>query len=197
MGLSFVGCRRAAEGDEMSDSTAKAIAGLASYRDPTPEEIQRGIDATMRDVCRVDARHNPNAVTRGALVTPAGAAPVSNGVALAPQPNEPGPGNNWGVIADRPKGPAGGQTPQDLIERMTPSHSVEGQIAMLTLAQVEDALAECAKRTQTRELITVSAMLEERLRQLRGLRDGQSLPTSQVEGGLGDGLGASQVKGDD
>ena len=49
----------------MSTSDAIALARLASalMRRPTAEEraIQAGIDATMREVIRHDAKHNPNA----------------------------------------------------------------------------------------------------------------------------------------
>jgi hypothetical protein len=36
--------------------------GALTTRGPTPEEIQAGIDQTMREIIRKDAHHNPNAL---------------------------------------------------------------------------------------------------------------------------------------
>jgi len=96
------------------DSTnARAILRLANFRQPTDDEIQRGIDATMRDVVFRDARSNPNAMGTSALVTPAGAARVVSGPVGPGETN--GVPNNWGWQAPAPLAPRPGQ---DIIERM-------------------------------------------------------------------------------
>ncbi len=69
--------------------------------------IQRGIDATMRDVVRRDARHNPQAVGNPQRVAPAGASQVVD------TPTPQGVGSGWAPF--RPlESPPG----QDAIERI-------------------------------------------------------------------------------
>ena len=62
----------------MSDDSTAAMnvaRALSQQMQPTEEErrIQEGIDATMREVVRHDARHNPNALSAPVNVTPIGA----------------------------------------------------------------------------------------------------------------------------
>jgi len=149
------------------DSTARAIAGLAHYRDPTPEEIQRGIDAAMREVCARDARYSPNATTGDGIVTVQSGMKVTPGQALAP--NEP-----WrpGFKLDVPKETPGGQRTQEMIGRLCDAHlgpavPIEAQIAALSLATVEEMLTLLAKRPQSKATATLGAMLEERRAQLK------------------------------
>jgi hypothetical protein len=151
---------------EMSDSDAIGVARLAHYRPPTPEEQEMINRQTMAEVIATRS-YNPNAVGPAALVTPAGAAPVSNGVVLAPQPNEPGPGNNWGHVADAPKDLR--KSDQDAIAALCDAHlgpavPVEAKLGALSVSQLNDLLAEIKRRAQTHELITLSAMIEEALR---------------------------------
>lgn len=63
----------------MGRSDEIALRGLVNYRAPTDEEIQRGIDAAMREVIRRDARHNPQALRAPENVRPAGAPVVVDG----------------------------------------------------------------------------------------------------------------------
>jgi hypothetical protein len=50
-----------------------AFRGLSNWKQPSEKEIQAGISATMADVIRHDARHNPNALSAPATVVPVGA----------------------------------------------------------------------------------------------------------------------------
>jgi hypothetical protein len=152
----------------MADSDAIPLARLGNFRFATEEQIQRGIDAAMRDVISHDAKWNPNRVTRDGIVSVAGVGVVSNGVALAPQPNEPGPGNNWGWQSDAPKGPPGGATAQRLIERMTPVFdNPQAQLAAMSVAQLDGLLAEAKRRPTSKEMDQLMAMVEEQLERSR------------------------------
>ena len=62
----------------MGSSEEFAFRGLTNWRAPTDKEIQRGIDATMRDVVSRDARHNPHA-----FAPQAGVAPLSEDAILS------------------------------------------------------------------------------------------------------------------
>jgi hypothetical protein len=89
-----------------------ALRALINYRAPTPEEIQQGIDAAMREVITRDARHNPQALRPPENVRPAGAPVVvdaSKGV------------NGW-VDNSNTKMPPG----QDIIERLCNSYLPHG-----------------------------------------------------------------------
>jgi hypothetical protein len=87
--------------------SSEEIAFMNMFRSagPTAEElaIQAGISATMADVIRHDARHNPNALSPPVTVRPIGAEPVVTA----------GSGNGWAdeVPLRLPPG-------QDVIERM-------------------------------------------------------------------------------
>jgi hypothetical protein len=156
----------------MADSDAIPLARLGNFRFATEEQIQRGIDAAMRDVISHDAKWNPNQVTREGLVTPVGAGVVSNGVALAPQENVPGETNgvpnNWGYQADAPKGPPGGVTAQRLIERMTPAFDTpQAQLAAMSVAQLDGLLAEAKRRPKSKEMDQLMAMVEKQLERSR------------------------------
>jgi hypothetical protein len=65
-----------------NDSTAVGIMNVAralsQEMQPTKADrrIQAGIDATMREVVRYDARHNPDALSPPVNVRPVGAEPV-------------------------------------------------------------------------------------------------------------------------
>jgi hypothetical protein len=91
----------------MSTSDAIALARLAAAlgRRPTAEEreIQRGIDATMREVIRHDAKHNPNA--HALLAAPA--------IIVDPVPGPLLPG--WEKLPEAPKPPSGASA----LERLT------------------------------------------------------------------------------
>lgn|SRR5262249_24619819 len=65
--------------DNFRETGAVGFARINLTRQPTPAEIQRGIDATMRDVVRRDARHNPQETGALPKVTVQGAAPVVGG----------------------------------------------------------------------------------------------------------------------
>jgi hypothetical protein len=64
------------------------MARMANWVAPTDADIQRGIDAAMREVIRRDSRSNPNALHPTTNVRPAGAMPVVDG-SPKPWPDEP------------------------------------------------------------------------------------------------------------
>ncbi len=88
--------------DRFKETGAVGFARINLSRQPTAAEIQRGIDATMRDVIRRDARHNPQAIGSSPSVTVQGAAPVVGG-----------PSSGW-----RDYGPLQSPPGQDAIERI-------------------------------------------------------------------------------
>ncbi len=90
--------------DNFKETGAVGFARINLSRQPTAAEIQRGIDATMRDVVRRDARHNPQTVGASPSVTPVGAAPVVGPVTG---------GTGW-----RDYGPLQSPPGQDAIERI-------------------------------------------------------------------------------
>ena len=90
--------------DEIRGAEAGMVAvGRAAARPLTEAEIQRGIDATMREVVGRDARHNPNRLNPPATVK----------VANAPEVVTAGEGRGW--VEPKPLAAPPGQ---DAIERL-------------------------------------------------------------------------------
>ena len=99
----------------MSDGAAeRALARLARYRPPTPDEIQEGIRATMREVIKTP-NYNPNATGFAPRVSIGGAVEAINGPVLDVT-NPPPVGTGWRT-AEELKPPPGAE-PGGIIDQL-------------------------------------------------------------------------------
>jgi hypothetical protein len=147
----------------MTDSTeAAGLRRLANFRPADEDDIQRGIRATMSDVVRHDARHNPNAFRHpgeGSAI-PASAAKVVTGP-VGPGVGADGRPNSYGWQPEAPYSAPGGATAQLAIEKMTATFDTpEATISRLTLTQLNELLVALKKREATPAAIKLMAMIE-------------------------------------
>jgi len=149
-------------------------------------EMALAVDpALMRDLMK-DSHYNPNRVERRGLVTVAGAGVVQNGVALAsgePMPSGPGEGHNWGYQLEASKELS--RNDQALIAKLCDQHlgpvNRAPTLKDASVEQLHEALTLARRYPLSREIEAFIAAAEGEIKG-RGLGDGQSLPTAQVEG---------------